>query len=330
MAVFADNPVLTHQWHAVARSADLGAGPLSKRLLERDLVVYRGSDGGVVAAPDRCPHREAPLTLGCMKDGVLQCAYHGWEFGSGGALVKVPSALPGVPMPPTGNLKPYHAVERYGLVWVCLDTPEADIPCISHDARPKFRRINNPVQQWTTSATRLSDNFMDYTHFPFVHTGTFGNSQDTVVPRFEVEQLDDGWTGYQYEVDVKNPESAQAISGQTETILHRRMSTGFTLPFSVRSTIHYETGLEHILLLLSTPIDDVNCYFTFVVWRNDDFSVSAEEVIAFDRAIGEEDRRMLERVPGVLPLSQTGVVSVQADKGSVEWRRRFAAMLNGS
>ena len=27
--------------------------------------------------------------------------------------------------------------------------------------------------------------------------------------------------------------------------------------------------------------------------------------------------------------SITGVVSVQADKGSVEWRRRFAAMLNG-
>ena len=329
MAVFADNPVLTHHWHAVARSADLGGGPLAKRLLGRDLVVYRGADGAVVAAPDRCPHREAPLTLGCMKGGVLQCAYHGWEFGSGGALVRVPSALPGVPAPPTGNLKPYHAVERYGLVWVCLDTPEADIPCISHDARPEFRRINNPVQQWTTSATRLSDNFMDYTHFPFVHTGTFGNSQDTVVPRFEVEQLDDGWTGYQYEVDVKNPESAQAISGQTEAILHRRMSTAFTLPFSIRSTIHYETGLEHILLLLSTPIDDVNCYFTFVVWRNDDFSVSAEEVIAFDRAIGEEDRRMLERVPGVLPLSQTGVVSVQADKGSVEWRRKFAAMLNG-
>ena len=174
---------------------------------------------------------------------------------------------------------------------------------------------------------RLSDNFMDYTHFPFVHTGTFGTNLDPVVPRYEIEALDDGWCGYQYDVDVDNPDTAQAISGQTAKVLHRHMSTGFTLPFAVRSTIHYETGLEHILLLLATPIDDVNCYFTFVVWRNDDFSVSAEEVIAFDRAIGEEDRRMLERVPGVLPLSQTGVVSVQADKGSVEWRRRFAAML---
>jgi phenylpropionate dioxygenase-like ring-hydroxylating dioxygenase large terminal subunit len=210
---------------------------------------------------------------------------------------------------------------------VCLDDPVADLPVIAQDTDAAFRRINNPVEAWTTSATRLTDNFMDYTHFPFVHTGTFGRAQDTVVPRFEVEMLDDGWCGYQYEVDVNNPDSATSISGQTDKVLHRRMSTGFTLPFAVRSTINYETGLQHILLLLTTPIDDVNCYFTFVVWRNDDFSVSAEEVIAFDRMIGAEDKVMLEQIPGVLPLTQTGVVSVQSDKGSVEWRRQLAELL---
>jgi phenylpropionate dioxygenase-like ring-hydroxylating dioxygenase large terminal subunit len=241
--------------------------------------------------------------------------------------VRVPSALPGVPVPPTGHLQVVRSVDRYGLVWVCLGTPVADIPMIGHEGRDGFRRINNPVEPWTTSSTRLTDNFMDYTHFPFVHTGTFGRAQDTIVPRFEVEQLDEGWYGFQYEVDVNNPDTAKSISGQTDKVLHRHMSTGFTLPFAVRSTIRYETGLEHILLLLTTPIDDVNCYFTFVVWRNDDFSVSAEEVIAFDRMIGAEDKLMLERIPGVLPLTQTGVVSVQADKGSVEWRRQFATLL---
>ena len=55
--------------------------------------------------------------------------------------------------------------------------------------------------------------------------------------------------------------------------------------------------------------------------------MSAEEVIAFDRMIGAEDKRMLEQVPGVLPLTQTGVVSVQSDKASVEWRRQFAKLL---
>ena len=53
----------------------------------------------------------------------------------------------------------------------------------------------------------------------------------------------------------------------------------------------------------------------------------AEEVIAFDRAIGAEDKRMLERVPGVLPLDHTATVSVQADRASVEWRRRLAKSL---
>ena len=194
------------EWLSLARDVDVGGRPMAVTAHGVPLVLWRPAAGAEpMAFPDRCPHREAPLTLGCMKDGRLQCAYHGWQFGSGGALVNVPSALPGVPVPPTGNLKPYHAKERYGLVWVCIDTPEADIPCISHDARAEFRRINNPVERWSASPTRLTDNFMDYTHFPYVHTGTFGTSLDPTVPRYEIEPLEDGWTGYQYEVDVDNP-----------------------------------------------------------------------------------------------------------------------------
>jgi len=36
---------------------------------------------------------------------------------------------------------------------------------------------------------------------------------------------------------------------------------------------------------------------------------------------------MLEKVGGTLPLDNVGVVSVQADKASVEWRRQLRAML---
>ena len=96
----------------------------------------------------------------------------------------------------------------------------------------------------------------------------------------------------------------------------------------MRSTIRYADGLEHILLLSSTPIDEVTSLFTFVVWRNDDFSVDAQEVVSFDRAIGAEDKAMLEQVPGPLPLGRTDLVSVQSDKPSVEWRRRFLDLLS--
>jgi phenylpropionate dioxygenase-like ring-hydroxylating dioxygenase large terminal subunit len=217
----------------------------------------------------------------------------------------------------------YHCEERYGLVWLCIGEPTSGIPVVPHDDDPTFRRINTPVEVWTTSATRMTDNFLDITHFPFVHTATFGRAQDTRVPTVHLEELDHGWFGYKYEVLANNTPLGALTTGQAVGVVERSMSSGFVLPFHVRSEVHYGTGLSHIILLLSTPIDDVNSYFTFIIWRNDDFSVAAEEVIRLDMAIGAEDKRMLEQLPGVLPLDQTTLVSVQADKCSVEWRRRL-------
>ncbi|MDH3752385.1 MAG: aromatic ring-hydroxylating dioxygenase subunit alpha [Acidimicrobiia bacterium] len=322
---FAGNRALRSYWHPVAAAAGL-AGPLAVTLLGQPLVLWRDDTGAVVAAPDRCPHREAPLSAGHVDDGCLVCPYHGWTFGAGGTCVDVPSSAAGVPVPPMAHLSTVHVQERYGLVWVALDDPVAAIPTIPQDDDPAFRRINNPVEVWRTCGLRMVDNFLDISHFPYVHTGTFGIEQETTVPRIELGDLDSDFFGYAYEVDARNDVGA-ATTGIDDAVVHRKMSTGFSLPFTVRSTIWYETGLEHILLLCTTPVDDLTSLFTFVVWRNDDFSVSAEEVIAFDRAIGAEDRAMLERVPGVLPLSSTGVVSVQSDKPSVEWRRRIAAKL---
>jgi len=317
---------LRAQFHVVAESADIGGDrACSVRLLGEDLVLWRGPDGLVVAAPDRCPHREAPLSLGAVADGCLSCCYHGWTFGAGGRCTLVPSSGPGRPVPPAAHLTIGTVVERYGLVWVCPGTPCGDVPVIAVDADPTYRRINTGVELWRTSALRMTDNFLDIAHFPWVHAGTFGRQEQTEVPPIEVGPLDDGWYGYAYEVQAGN-EAGAVSSGQAAAVVHRAMTTGFHLPLSVRSTIRYDTGLEHVLLLCSTPVDDDTALFTFVVWRNGDHTVPAEEVIAFDRAIGAEDKVMLERVPGHLPLTASGTVSTQADRASVEWRRRLAAM----
>ncbi|MEP6299754.1 MAG: aromatic ring-hydroxylating dioxygenase subunit alpha, partial [Ilumatobacter sp.] len=291
-----------------------------------DLVVWRSTSGDIVAAPDRCPHREAPLSQGTVHDGCVVCPYHGWAFGDQGRCVEVPSSGAGRPVPPAAHLATVRATERYGLVWLCLGEPSSDIPFMAAEDDDAYRRINTGVDVWATSATRMTDNFLDISHFPYVHIGTFGIAQNTDVPKIEMEQLDDDFFGYADEVDVRNDEGA-AASGLDDAVITRRMSTGFHLPFTVRSTIHYETGLDHLILLCSTPVDDTTSYFTFVIWRNDDFTVPAEEVIVFDRAIGAEDKLMLEKVKGVLPLDQRATVSVQSDRPSVEWRRRFADLL---
>jgi phenylpropionate dioxygenase-like ring-hydroxylating dioxygenase large terminal subunit len=322
-SVLCNNPHVRNAWHAVAREIDVAGSPVGVTLLGTKVVLWRAPGGEVVAAPDRCPHREAPLSHGEVQHGCLVCPYHGWTFGDDGRCVLVPSATEGVPPPPRAHLSTYHCATRYGLVWVCLGQPAAPIPGIVEDDDPTYRRINTDVEVWTTSATRMTDNFLDITHFPFVHIGTFGRAQDTHVPKVDLVDLHEHWFGYRYEVRANNSELGSLASGQQSDVVERAMTTGFNLPFNVRSTIHYGTGLSHILLLLSTPIDDVTSYFTFVVWRNDDFSVSAEEIIRFDLAIGAEDKRMLEQLDGVLPLDQTTLVSVQADKCSVEWRRRL-------
>ncbi len=321
--ILCGNFAFTSAWYAVARSIDVGAAPQHVKLLNRDVVLYRSPNGAVVAAPDKCPHREAPLSKGTVESGCLACPYHGWTFGDDGKCVDVPSATRGVPAPPRAHLLTYQASEQYGLVFVCVGEPRAPIPTIMQENDPTFRRINTEVDVWHTSATRMVDNFLDIAHFPYVHTGTFGRAQDTQVPKIELVELDQEWFGYEYEVLANNSDLGTLASGQTSGVVERSMCTGFNLPFTVRSDIHYGTGLSHIILLLSTPIDDVTSYFTFVIWRNDDFAVSAEEVIRFDLAIGAEDKRMLEMVGGVLPLDQTTLVNVQADKCSVEWRRRL-------
>ncbi len=326
MTKFVQSEALRTAWYPVAQCADIADQPVAVRLLGDDLVIWRDAAGELVVAPDRCPHREAPLSIGTVTNGELACAYHGWTYGADGKCTSVPSSGPDASIPPTAHLPCMRAQERYGLVWVCPGEPAHDIANIAQDGDPAFRRLNTEVEPWATSSPRLVDNFMDFSHFPWVHTGTFGAGQDPQVPKLELEQLDADFFGYVYEVDAANPDEATAVSGSDADVVHRVMSTGFALPFIVRSTIRYDDGLEHILLLCSTPVDDLNSLFTFVVWRNDDHSVDPEGILAFDRAIGAEDKAMLEQVPGTLPLTRTGVVNVQSDKPSVEWRRRFAEM----
>ena len=324
-----DNPALDGYWYAVSTADEVSPGPIGVGLLGLRYVVWRGDDGDLVVAPDRCTHREAQLSRGRVVDGCIECPYHGWRFGLEGRCVMVPSSGPDAAIPPKAHLPTVNVTERYGLVWLCPGEPVADVPLIVQDDDPAFRRLNTATQHWSTSTTRMVDNFLDISHFPFVHVGTFGIAQETEVPRIEITGLDGGYTGYEYEVLVRNDEAGQAVSGLVAPTLQRKMSTGFVLPTTVRSTILYETGLEHIILLLSTPVDDVTSTFIFVVWRNDDFSVPADDILSFDLAIGAEDQLMLETMAGVLPMDQTATVSVQSDRPSVEWRRQFAALLAG-
>jgi phenylpropionate dioxygenase-like ring-hydroxylating dioxygenase large terminal subunit len=323
--------MLRRYWHAVAADDELNDRPLARTLLGEQIVIWRAPIGPVSAAFDRCPHREAPLSEGWIQNDCLVCPYHGWAFAHDGRCVDVPSSGRDATIPSRARLATVHCRSRYGLVWVCLDEPAADIPSMPWEDDPSFRRLNNPVEIWHAATTRMVDNFLDFAHFPFVHVQSFGGASEREVPTLDLADLPDGYHGFAYSVVAANDASgAEGASGQSSATVERRMTTGFALPFAVRSTIAYSTGLQHNLLLLSAPIDDEHSWFTFVVWRNDDFSVPADEVVQLDRLIGAEDKTMLEKIRGTLPLDATTLLSVQSDRASVEWKRRLRALLTNS
>ncbi len=319
---FCSNRALRDHWYVVAGASDVADAPVAVTLLGERFVLWRVVEGSLRAAADRCPHREAPLSGGHVDGACLVCPYHAWAFDADGVCVDVPSSGPGASIPSAADLSLLAVRERYGLVWLCPGSPIGEPPEIPQDRDPSFRRVTAGLETWQVSATRMTDNFCDVAHFPYVHTGTIGPDTDPVVAPIHVEALDRDFTGYQYTVDVHD-EAGHDV--------RQRMSTAFHLPFVVRSNTFYESGPrsghDRVLLLCTAPIDDVTSLFTFVSWRNHDHDLTSEEFLAFDRAIGAEDKAMLERIDGVLPFEQSATVSVRSDRLSVEWRRCLAALL---
>jgi nitrite reductase/ring-hydroxylating ferredoxin subunit len=90
-------------WWAVARSEEVGCEkPINVDIGDQPVVLWRDAGGVVRALEDRCPHRRAPLSLGCiLKTGMIQCGYHGWTYdGASGRLVDIPD----VPQPASATL----------------------------------------------------------------------------------------------------------------------------------------------------------------------------------------------------------------------------------
>ena len=323
------NSSLNSCWYAVALAESVGATPLSIELLDISYVIWRTADGTTIAVEDRCSHREAPLSAGTIQDGCLRCPYHGWAFGDDGRCVEVPSSGQGATIPPSAHLKPVHLEEHYGLLWMCPGEPSGPVPMISVDADPAFTRLNTGTQTWQCSATRMIDNMLDVAHFPYTHAGTFGLEQEKEVPKYTLTQLDDNYYGYEYSVVINNEGEAKTMSGGGDDVIQLDMSTGFALPFSVRSTMSYPNGIEQVLFMTAAPSNNQRSLFTFVLWRNDDVSETGQGIVDFELAVALEDQFMLERVPGELSLEVGALVDTASDKASVEWRRQYRELLAG-
>jgi nitrite reductase/ring-hydroxylating ferredoxin subunit len=118
-------------WWTIARSEEVsGKKLLSVDLDNEPVVLWRDTQGIVRALEDRCPHRRAPLSLGCIRDnGWIQCGYHGWSYdGETGRLKDIPNMKGEQRFPPLYKARNFAVVESGGLVRLSLDPTAAPPP----------------------------------------------------------------------------------------------------------------------------------------------------------------------------------------------------------
>jgi nitrite reductase/ring-hydroxylating ferredoxin subunit len=115
-------------WWAVARSEEVtGKKPLSVDIGDRPVVLWRDHRGHALALEDRCPHRRAPLSLGCIrKEGWIQCGYHGWSYdGETGRVKEIPNLKNEQRFSPVYRAERYAVHEAAGFVRISQDTAAA-------------------------------------------------------------------------------------------------------------------------------------------------------------------------------------------------------------
>lgn len=190
------SPVLARAWHVVALSAEVGDEPVQVWLLNEPWVLVR-LDGSLSAFRDECPHRLAPLSAGTVLgeaglDHRLQCGYHGWQFDGSGRCRAMPPIGKTEDISRRANLvRPFGLCERYGLVWLAPKQALSPIPDFPEWEADGFDSVMSTIVRTTAGAAQLVDNFLDASHFPYVHRESFGVPEAARVIEAGIERK--GW-----------------------------------------------------------------------------------------------------------------------------------------
>lgn len=307
------------QWHPVAMITDVKDAPVGVRLLAQDLVLWRDAAGQAQAFVDRCPHRGAKFSLGRVNEGNLECPYHGWQFSSTGQCVKVP-AVPGFTPPAQHCVKSFGVQEAYGLIWVQLEAADVPLPVFEAEADERLRKVNCGPYDVQASAARTVENFLDMSHFGFVHDGWLGSRDATEIEAYQVETTPTG-------VKASNCKALQPQSNIHSTKPAQVEYTyEVTAPFTavlckVPEAGTTKDGYRESVAAFVCPVEPGVCraWFRMAVA---DFESPDSTLQDFQHTIFMQDKPVLEsQSPKALPLDPRAELHSAADRMSSAYRR---------
>lgn len=184
---------VTNCWYVAGWSHDFNPGTLYGRLIiNQPILLYRKSDGTPVAIENRCVHRHAPLSLGCLEEDSVRCGYHGFKFAPDGRCVEIPGQDS---VPSNARVRAYPVVEKHSWLWVWMGDPtkadERYIPPAVGFEDPRWC-LKSGWLDFEASHRLINDNLTDLSHLSFTHKNSFGAGLHWVLIKPTVVNLDRG------------------------------------------------------------------------------------------------------------------------------------------
>lgn len=186
-------------WYPALRDRKIGRKPVGLKIMEEDVVFFRGESGDVAALANACPHRGGSLMHGdCHYKGTIACPYHGWVFNQSGECLAVLSEGPESRIPDIARARKYPTRTLKGLVFIWMG--EGEPAAIEEDVPPEFfdgkeTMVFAVERQWPVNWRVALENSLDshvmYVHRtslmmliePFLQFGRIGNRVRTVNDR---------------------------------------------------------------------------------------------------------------------------------------------------
>jgi phenylpropionate dioxygenase-like ring-hydroxylating dioxygenase large terminal subunit len=244
---------LSRYWYAACFGRELRRRPLARTIHGLPVVLFRDAAGRAAALVDRCPHRNAPLSLGHCEGGELRCAYHGWRFDAAGTCTEVPG-LDDVPGARVRAAESLPLCERDGLVWVVPSRDDAALeapPVLAQLERPGGTTVRHRA---TVRASVLAavENALDVPHTSFLHRGLFRGGRARVPVEAIVRRVDGGVEAEYVGEPVPPGVAARLLAPEGGTVEH---FDRFLLP-SI-SQVEYRLGESFLIVTTAfTPVDD--------------------------------------------------------------------------
>ncbi|MFA5709397.1 Rieske 2Fe-2S domain-containing protein [Mycolicibacterium sp.] len=310
-------------WHPIAAVDDITDQPKRFGLLDDYIVAYR-DENGVAAFRDLCIHRGAALSLGWVRNGTLVCPYHGWQYDRTGACVRIPSRPADAAIPSTARATAFQVRERYGLVWVAMEEPRDEIPRYPEDVYdlPSWKSFFAYREVWNAAAARTVENFMDFSHFPYVHNGLLGTEENAEITPYTVEKLSNG---LHYWLEQEEPSDLYGAGGSQKV----RYEYTLVVPFTIHlKKIEIGTGRETILTQFTVPRTETTSELFVIIARNHSHDEPDSKFGDFTTTIMEQDRRIVEsQRPEKLPESLREELHIKVpDAASLLYRQRLASL----